>query len=44
MVLRALEDGMTKDASILASKLAVFPRLGLANLPTPLEPMKLLTT
>jgi L-cysteate sulfo-lyase len=35
---------MTKDALILASKLSVFPRLGLANLPTPLEPMKRLTT
>ncbi len=35
---------MTKDALILASKLSVFPRLGLANLPTPLQPMKRLTT
>jgi 1-aminocyclopropane-1-carboxylate deaminase/D-cysteine desulfhydrase-like pyridoxal-dependent ACC family enzyme len=34
----------TKDASALASKLSAFPRLGLAQLPTPLEPMKRLTT
>jgi L-cysteate sulfo-lyase len=27
----------------LSDRLAVFPRLGLANLPTPLEPMKRLT-
>jgi L-cysteate sulfo-lyase len=33
----------TTDASILAAKLAVFPRLGLASLPTPLEPMRRLT-
>jgi L-cysteate sulfo-lyase len=33
----------TKDASVLASKLSVFPRIGLANLPTPLEPMRRLT-
>jgi L-cysteate sulfo-lyase len=33
----------TKDASVLASKLSVFPRLGLASLPTPLEPMRRLT-
>src|SRR5689334_21189977 len=31
------------DASVLASKLSVFPRIGLANLPTPLEPMRRLT-
>jgi D-cysteine desulfhydrase family pyridoxal phosphate-dependent enzyme len=31
------------DASVLAAKLSVFPRLGLASLPTPLEPMKRLT-
>jgi L-cysteate sulfo-lyase len=34
----------TKDVSALASKLSAFPRLGLAQLPTPLEPMKRLTT
>jgi L-cysteate sulfo-lyase len=34
---------MTKDASALASKLSKFPRLGLASLPTPLEPMRRLT-
>jgi L-cysteate sulfo-lyase len=33
----------TKDASVLASKLSVFPRVGLASLPTPLEPMSRLT-
>jgi D-cysteine desulfhydrase family pyridoxal phosphate-dependent enzyme len=33
----------TMDASLLASRLAAFPRLGLANLPTPLEPMRRLT-
>jgi L-cysteate sulfo-lyase len=33
----------SKDASVLASKLSAFPRLGLATLPTPLEPMKRLT-
>ena len=33
----------TKDASVLASMLSVFPRLGLASLPTPLEPMRRLT-
>src|SRR5262244_752265 len=33
----------TTDVSVLASKLSVFPRIGLANLPTPLEPMKRLT-
>src|SRR5262252_5686203 len=33
----------TKDASVLASKLSVFPRIGLASLPTPLEPMSRLT-
>jgi D-cysteine desulfhydrase family pyridoxal phosphate-dependent enzyme len=31
------------DASLLASKLSAFPRLGLATLPTPLEPMRRLT-
>src|SRR5262245_26540435 len=30
----------THGASVLASKLSVFPRIGLANLPTPLEPMR----
>ena len=29
--------------SFLAEKLSAFPRLGLAQLPTPLEPMKRLT-
>jgi D-cysteine desulfhydrase family pyridoxal phosphate-dependent enzyme len=33
----------TEDASGLAAKLSVFPRLGLASLPTPLEPMRRLT-
>ena len=33
----------TNDTSALASKLSVFPRLGLASLPTPLEPMTRLT-
>ena len=33
----------TKDASVLAAKLSAFPRLGLASLPTPLEPMRRLT-
>jgi D-cysteine desulfhydrase family pyridoxal phosphate-dependent enzyme len=33
----------TKDASVLAAKLSVFARLGLASLPTPLEPMRRLT-
>jgi D-cysteine desulfhydrase family pyridoxal phosphate-dependent enzyme len=33
----------TTDASVLAAKLSAFPRLGLASLPTPLEPMKRLT-
>src|SRR5262245_10445523 len=33
----------TKSVSVLASKLSVFPRLGLASLPTPLEPMRRLT-
>jgi D-cysteine desulfhydrase family pyridoxal phosphate-dependent enzyme len=33
----------TTDASALAAKLAMFPRLGLASLPTPLEPMRRLT-
>src|SRR6201990_2824929 len=33
----------SKDPSVLASKLSAFPRLGLATLPTPLEPMKRLT-
>jgi L-cysteate sulfo-lyase len=31
------------NVSTLATKLAAFPRLGLANLPTPLEPMKRIT-
>jgi L-cysteate sulfo-lyase len=31
------------DASVLAAKLSQFPRLGLASLPTPLEPMRRLT-
>jgi L-cysteate sulfo-lyase len=34
---------MQMDRRPLADRLAVFPRLGLANLPTPLEPMKRLT-
>ena len=33
----------TNDASVLANKLSVFPRLGLASLPTPLEPMRRLS-
>lgn len=33
----------TNSASALAAKLAAFPRLGLASLPTPLEPMRRLT-
>src|ERR1700755_2792484 len=33
----------SKDPSVLASKLSAFPRLGLATLPTPLEPMGRLT-
>jgi L-cysteate sulfo-lyase len=33
----------TKDVSVLASKLSAFPRIGLASLPTPLEPMRRLT-
>jgi len=33
----------TEDPSLLASRLSVFPRLGLASLPTPLEPMRRLT-
>jgi len=33
----------TQGASVLASKLSVFPRIGLATLPTPLEPMRRLT-
>ncbi len=37
------DDMMTADASVLASKLSVFPRMGLASLPTPLEPMRRLT-
>src|SRR5437870_11747677 len=32
-----------QGASALASKLAAFPRLGLARLPTPLEPMRRLS-
>src|SRR5947207_7442434 len=31
------------DALVLAAKLSMFPRLGLASLPTPLEPMQRLT-
>src|SRR6478609_7809320 len=31
---------MSKGTSALASKLSAFPRLGLAQLPTPLEPMR----
>ena len=31
---------MTKEISSLSAKLSRFPRLGLAHLPTPLEPMK----
>src|SRR5215475_405130 len=38
-----LDDMTTGDASTLASKLSVFPRMGLASLPTPLEPMRRLT-
>jgi L-cysteate sulfo-lyase len=38
-----VESMTTTDVSLLASKLSVFPRLGLANLPTPLEPMRRLT-
>jgi L-cysteate sulfo-lyase len=34
---------MQTDRRPLSDRLAVFPRLGLANLPTPLEPMKRLT-
>src|SRR5829696_110932 len=33
----------TGDASVLASRLSAFPRLGLARLPTPLEPMRRLS-
>jgi L-cysteate sulfo-lyase len=33
----------TKDVSVLASRLSAFPRIGLASLPTPLEPMRRLT-
>ncbi|HEY1723589.1 MAG TPA: D-cysteine desulfhydrase family protein [Magnetospirillaceae bacterium] len=33
----------TQDASALRAKLALFPRLGLANLPTPLEPLRRLS-
>lgn len=33
----------SEGASALASKLSAFPRIGLANLPTPLEPMRRLT-
>src|SRR5438132_8351058 len=38
-----LDGKMQIDRRPLADRLAVFPRLGLANLPTPLEPMKRLT-
>ena len=34
----------TGNASALASKLSAFPRMGLASLPTPLQPMKRLTS
>jgi L-cysteate sulfo-lyase len=34
---------MANQASVLAGKLSAFPRLGLASLPTPLEPMRRLT-
>ena len=34
---------MTRSASTLAARLARFPRLGLAQLPTPLEPLRRLT-
>src|SRR6202051_3945117 len=34
---------MPMSSKPLSDRLAVFPRLGLANLPTPLEPMKRLT-
>ena len=34
---------MPIDRKPLSERLAAFPRLGLANLPTPLEPMKRLT-
>src|SRR5262252_6596606 len=33
----------TNDASVLAAKLSAFSRVGLATLPTPLEPMRRLT-
>src|SRR5499433_4585833 len=33
----------TTDVSVLSAKLSRFPRLGLAHLPTPLEPMRRLT-
>ncbi|MDB6097301.1 MAG: hypothetical protein JWN58_4, partial [Gammaproteobacteria bacterium] len=35
---------MQENRRSLSDRLAVFPRLGLANLPTPLEPMKRLTS
>src|SRR5438477_1194114 len=38
-----LDGKMQIDRTPLVDRLAVFPRLGLANLPTPLEPMKRLT-
>jgi L-cysteate sulfo-lyase len=38
-----VDDMTTRDASALASKLSAFPRMGLASLPTPLEPMRRLT-
>src|ERR1700760_4438370 len=34
---------MSTSRALLSEKLALFPRLGLAHLPTPLEPMKRLT-
>src|SRR5262245_62577283 len=34
---------MSEERSTLSAKLSRYPRLGLAHLPTPLEPMKRLT-
>lgn len=39
-----MNDTMQIDRKPLIDRLAAFPRLGLADLPTPLEPMKRLTT
>jgi L-cysteate sulfo-lyase len=40
----SIHDAMTTlDESVLAARLSAFPRLGLASLPTPLEPMRRLT-